>query len=121
MYCDIFHTVPYHEPTIYRDSSGKKNSLTVVGGEWSSLTTTRNKQNTPILGAIALKEFIGIDIDNNELFDRLHALVADSCTYVAVSLPFDANRGGHLLFSHTPKAYNLLKMLTAGLKHIKID
>lgn len=130
-YTKIFHTVPYASTEIARASDGKKTyknpdpatqpANTIVPlAEWSQFTTRRNQENTPVLAAIALEDFIGIDIDNTELFTQLKQLAPD-CQYIAVSLPLNANKGGHLLFQYNPQQAQTLRQISKYLKKSNID
>lgn len=104
---NIFHTVPFKAQTIKRDSNGKKvdhlgNPLS-PSSEWLKYTKLKNTNDTPILGAIALEDFIGIDIDNSKMFLDATTLLDALPTkpgYVAISMPMEANKGGHILFNY---------------------
>lgn len=94
-YTSIFHTVPLGGTEMYRGTDGKKYGQTFPRDGWTEYVTNRNTQNTPLLAAIALKDFIGLDFDTDESFNM--ALRIDpECKYVAKS---DA-KGGHLLYRY---------------------
>jgi hypothetical protein len=92
-YINIFHTVPLDGQEMIRDAEGKKIGITFPKGGWTQYVTTKNTSNTPVLAAIALTDFIGLDFDTDESFNL--ALQIDSeCKYVAKS----DYKGGHLLY-----------------------
>lgn len=94
-YTKIFHTVPLGGTEMYRGADGKKYGQVFPKDGWTEYVTHRNTQNTPLLAAIALKDFVGLDFDTDEAFNM--ALRIDpECKYVAKS---DA-KGGHLLYRY---------------------
>ena len=94
-YTKVFHTVPLGGTEMYRGTDGKKYGQTFPRDGCAEYVTNRNTQNTPLLAAIALKDFIGLDFDTDESFNM--ALRIDpGCKYVAKS---DA-KGGHLLYRY---------------------
>lgn len=94
-YTSIFHTVPLGGTEMYRGADGKKYGQTFPKDGWTSYITTRNTDNTPLLAAIALKDFIGLDFDTDEAFNT--ALMIDpDCAYIAKS----DSKGGHLLYRY---------------------
>lgn len=95
-YTQIFHTVPLDGRELYRDSEGKKIGVKFPSGGWTEYITKRNTRNTPVLAAIALNEFIGLDFDTDELFNKALMLDPD-CKYVAKS----DLKGGHLLYKYS--------------------
>ena len=118
MYVDIFHTVPFKAKVITRDSNNKKvdhNGKPVIpSSEWLKFTKHKNTDNTPVLGAIALEDFIGIDIDNSKMFlDATNLLdkLPTPPAYIALSLPMEANKGGHILFSYSKTDKRTLEAL----------
>ena len=121
LYTSIFLTVPINEPKMERTSDNKKTKVTFKH-HWSS-TKPRNTDATPLLGAIASKDFIGIDIDNNVLYRKALNFITDitPCDYIAQSMPLEANKGGHLLFSYHEDDYRILKMLQPLAKKSNID
>ena len=133
---NVFHTVPFEGITkMVRNSDRVKvdqNGKTIAPlGQWLKFTKSYNTLNTPILGAIAGQDFIGIDIDNSLMFNGLISLLTDTKdddkdlpAYVAMSMPADANKGGHILFSWEKTEEHiktLLIQLTAQFGKAKID
>jgi hypothetical protein len=111
-----------------RDKNFKKvdsqNNTIQFKGSWTKYTTTRNTDNTPLLGAIALKDFIGIDIDTDARFMQVLQLLNDinhHPAYIAQSLPKDANKGGHILFHYTATDADKLSTVVKYLKKQNID
>jgi len=115
-YTKIFHTVPMSSQTLRRNSDGTKTNPGFPDN-WIQYQSKRNTQNTPVLGAIAREDFIGIDIDNSPLFKQ--ALLADNDTaeYVAES----DLKGGHLLYSFHKEDYDQLKKISKEAKKANID
>lgn len=129
-YTKIFHTVPIKSDIMTRSSNGAKvdskgKTIQFLGGGWKQYQDTRNTNNTPLLGAIAGKDFIGIDIDTDAVFNHVIALL-DSLqimpTYIAKSLPASLKKGGHILFKYTKHDYEQLIQIRKYLKkHVHID
>ena len=127
MLTEVFHTVPFYGvEKMLRDAEGRK--VDQAGNpikpttEWLKYTKKRNKQRTPILGAIALNDFIGIDIDTQPLFQDALKAISKQPAYVAASVPTE--KGGHILFSYkkTPElTLKTLLKLAKPLKKLKID
>ena len=91
-YTKIFYTVPLGGSKLTRDETGQKIGYWFPE-EWSRFITTRNTINSPLLAAIARKDFIGLDFDTDELFAMAYTLDPD-CRYVAQS----DKKGGHMLY-----------------------
>ncbi len=95
-YTTIFHTVPLGGKEMVRTQEGTKTGYTFPKEGWTQFMTTRNTANTPLLAAIAGKDFIGLDFDTDESFNM--ALKVDSdCKYVAKS----DYKGGHMLYRYS--------------------
>lgn len=92
-YTDIFHTVPLDGSEMVRDAEGKKVGVSFPKGGWTQYVTNKNTKNTPVLAAIALNHFIGLDFDTDESFN-LALQIDANCAYVAKS----DYKGGHLLY-----------------------
>ncbi len=123
-YTRVFYTVPLHGTEMTRDDKGSKIGgafPTPEEGGWMHYTKERNLSNNPLLAAIPLKEFIGIDFDLIDSYNEALTLIPTPA-YRADSLPKELGKGGHLLYRHTDLAYNELKQLRALLKkQHKID
>ena len=92
-YTKVFHTVPLGGTEMYRGADGKKYGQIFPKDGWTSFITSKNTDNTPLLAAIALKDFIGLDFDTDEAFNT--ALMIDpECKYIAKS----DYKGGHMLY-----------------------
>lgn len=92
-YTKVFHTVPLVGKELTRNSKGVKVGFAFPENGWMSFIENRNKNNTPLLAAIALDDFLGLDFDTDESFNT--ALKLDpECKYVAKS----DLKGGHLLY-----------------------
>jgi len=97
-YTKIFHTVPLGGTEMYRGTDGKKYGQIFPKNGWMEFISNRNTENSPLLAAIALKDFIGLDFDTDESFNT--ALMIDpECTYVAKS----DSKGGHMLYRWSPE------------------
>ncbi len=133
---NVFHTVPFEGITKMTRNSDRvkvdQNGKPIAPlGKWLKHTKSYNTLDTPILGAIAGQDFIGIDIDNSLMFNGLISLLTDTedddielPTYVAMSMPADANKGGHVLFSFDKTADHIkqiLVQLTGQFGKIKVD
>jgi len=129
-YTNIFYTVPItNHDTMVRNNEGVKVDLLgqpIKLPRWTQYQEHRNTSNTPLLGAIARKDFIGIDIDNLQSYNVFKAIV-DSLpiplqpTYMAESLPTQT-KGGHFLFSYDLHTYKTLKEVSKYLKkHCNVD
>jgi len=117
-YTKIFHTVPLTAKTMQREADGvTKTNPGFPKGGWTQYQTQRNTQNTALLGIIAGQDFIGVDIDTNELFNQVLGLIDDQCDYVARS----DIKGGHLLFAYHQEDYELLNKIHMLAKKAKID
>ena len=95
MYTQIFHTVPLIGQEMIRDAKGEKIGHKFPKDGWTPFVSERNTKETPLLAAIALKDFIGLDFDTDESFNRALSIDPD-CKYVAKS---DV-KGGHLLYRY---------------------
>ena len=95
-YTKIFHTVPLGGTEMYRGADGKKYGQVFPKDGWTSFITKRNTDNTPLLAAIALKDFIGLDFDTDESFN-IALQIDPECAYIAKS----DHKGGHLLYRWT--------------------
>lgn len=96
MYTQIFHTVPLIGQEMIRDAKGEKIGHKFPKDGWTPFVSERNTKETPLLAAIALKDFIGLDFDTDESFNRALSIDPD-CKYVAKS---DV-KGGHLLYRYS--------------------
>jgi len=116
-YTDIFFTVPLTAQTLERKPDGKKTDPGFPQKGWLQYTTTRNTQNTPLLCAIARHDFIGIDVDNTDLFEQL--LTADnySADYIAKS----DLKGGHILYAYNDEDAQELTQIRKWAKRAHID
>lgn len=116
-YTDIFFTVPLTAQTLERKPDGKKTDPGFPQKGWLQYTTTRNTQNTPLLCAIARHDFIGIDVDNTDLFEQL--LTADnySADYIAKS----DLKGGHILYAYNEEDAQELTQIRKWAKRAHID
>lgn len=119
----LFYTIPYPIKFMQRNKDGVKvdeNGNEITHPRWSKYVDTRNRKEVPVLGAIAKNDFIGIDIDNNDLFNEFMTLVLPhlpSNAYITTSLPLEANKGGHLLVKYSKELYDILKPMRAILKN----
>lgn len=112
---DIFYTVPLSAEKLVRLPDGTK-SNPGFPDDWLQYTTKRNTKATPLLGAIAKEDFIGIDIDITELFNEIIGL-DEGCEYIAKS----DIKGGHLLYAYNESDATLLKQIIPHAKKAKID
>ena len=106
-YAKIFHTVPLVGQEMIRAADGKdKIGFKFPKDGWTPYVTNKNTEETPLLAAIALKDFVGLDFDTDESFNKALSIDPD-CKYVAKS----DSKGGHLLYR-----YNDVYGFTASVK-----
>lgn len=115
-YTKIFHTVPFSSKELTRTSDGTKTNPGFPDN-WIQYQSKRNTKNTPLLGAIARQDFIGIDIDNTPLFKEALRSDNDTCEYVAES----DLKGGHLLYTFNEEDYEQLKSISKDAKKANVD
>ena len=115
-YTKIFHTVPFSAPDLHRLPTGEK-SNPGYPDNWIQYQSKRNTKNTPVLGAIAREDFIGIDIDNTEVFNQALEADNDTAEYVARS----DKKGGHLLYAYNVEDAMQLQMISSLAKKANID
>lgn len=115
-YTKIFHTVPLSSKQLSRNIDGTKTNPGFPDN-WIQYQSKQNTNNTPLLGAIAREDFIGIDIDNSPLFKEALEHDNDTAEYVAES----DLKGGHLLYTFNKEDYQALKDISKDAKKANID
>lgn len=114
-YTSIFHTVPFKAKQLTRNEDGTKTNPGFPES-WEQYASKQNTNNTPILGAIARTDFIGIDIDQTPLFNQAIALDPD-CEYIAKS----DLKGGHMLYKYTKEVHDRLRVIAKDAKKAQLD
>lgn len=115
-YTDIFHTVPFSASNLHRLENGKDKNNPGFPDNWTQFSSKRNTKNTPVLGAIAREDFIGVDIDNTAVF--IEALDIDpDCEYIAKS----DLKGGHMLYAYHDEDAEQLMKISKDAKKANID
>jgi hypothetical protein len=127
-YTNIFYTIPINASIMQRDNDNNKvdeNLKPIKLPPWNKYAITQNTINSPLLGAIALNHFIGIDIDDPQIYSQILLLINtlpehQKPKYIAHSIPKDI-KGGHLLFSYNAEQAQALKQHNSLFKDMLID